>query len=79
MKIVALIKKASDWEYSEIRVFDSWEEMINYMMETYREWIVTFIMRKEFTCDKREIDAMTTMVGESDYYIKLIIYDDYIE
>jgi len=40
--IKVIVKKASNLDYREVLEFGSWEEVINYMRETYSDWIVFF-------------------------------------
>jgi len=80
VKIGCLIEKASNWKYKEVRVFCSYARMVKFMRETYNRWVVKFLSSDDVdSFDPRDIEKIKKSVGECDLYIRLTIYDDYIE
>jgi len=78
MKIGCLIEKASDWKYKEVKVFNSYTKLMKYMREKYDQWVVEFLGSDE-RFDSMYIKEIKEVAGECDLYIRLIIYDDWIE
>lgn len=57
------IEKASDWDFEEIKEFNTVEELLQYMRNTYDSWIVEF----PEPGSRLGVDLVLT------------IYDDYVE
>ena len=86
MRIVALVKKSSDWSYGEIKTFNSYGELFEYMRNTFDCWVVEFEDREELSDFYKAIrffshdpDYEKADIPEGDIYIELEIYDDYRE
>ena len=75
IKICALIERASNLKET-YRQFDSFEEMIKYMKETYHSFVVDLPNGPDFEYYLKKIKSK---LGECDEYIHLLIYDDFIE
>ncbi len=41
--IKVVIKKASDFEYEEVKHFKSYKEMMKYLKQKYHDWVITFM------------------------------------
>lgn len=37
-----LYKKASDWDFKEVKDFFSWNDMLEWMKKEYNNWIIEF-------------------------------------
>lgn len=61
-----LYKKASDWDFKEVKDFYSWNDMLEWMKKEHSNWVIEFGPQKHYIKDPN---------------IKVTIrkYDDYVE
>jgi len=80
MRICVEIAKASDLLGKRLyKNFNSYEELIKYMKETYDEWVIQFLDKPKYNYEKYIVRKITENLGKCDEYLYLIIYDDFIE
>ena len=65
--IKVLYKKASKYDYQEIKKFDSFQKLLDYMKDQHSRWIIEFSRETLKIYDAEEANFAITM------------YDDYVE
>lgn len=78
MKIGVYLYWAS-WKYKDKYLgFNSYEEMFNYLRKLYDTFVIHFLSVKD-SWDRDDIEDIIKHIGECFEYIRVIVYDDYIE